>query len=502
MFIARTRSRWFELFGESQPSATRTPRASSSGIRPCAPTPRPPLAAVTGHIVTAAPVRAMQSISPSRSRAQRERTLGPSTPSASSTRWDSGAARLVLLPAACAPLPWCHREPGPRSSTTRLSACSSSRCTSPARTASPRAHPAVEAAVPLVDEDGGARGGLAIASAAAERRLAIVTASPRIHAHARVRVGLQARIGNFVEPGSSRHTVPLRTSSKSPAASVILLLLGHRQLQREHMLRRLPRRRERPHAHQLRASRALASFRRRRSPLKHVFALQLAMTEGGGVSHVAAGDFGARAQRHRVSARPGLDEISRCVPAAYADAGVRVILARPSPIARRRSRSRRYAMAEAAARTAAFIDKWNGRLDGRVRAWAMPFSPRRAAPSCCSAQACRRRTRDRLTLHHGSGAQARESTRRAAPKESHRVPRGARRARPNVLLAHALGSTTARSTASRGRARPSRCVRSRRPRRSRVGAQDGCPSCSPAACAWRSAATRRTTRTTSTWCAR
>ena len=41
----------------------------------------------------------------------------------------------------------------------------------------------------------------------------------------------------------------------------------------------------------------------------------------------------------------------------------------------------RYPTAEAVARTAAFIDKWNGRLEGRLRAWAMPFSP-----ETCSAE--------------------------------------------------------------------------------------------------------------------
>ena len=84
MFIVRTGSRWFELFGESQPSATRTLRASSSGMRPSAVAPRAPFAAVTGHIVTAAPLRATQSTSASsRPSAWASSTLGPSTPSAS-----------------------------------------------------------------------------------------------------------------------------------------------------------------------------------------------------------------------------------------------------------------------------------------------------------------------------------------------------------------------------------------------------------------------------------
>ena len=65
MFMVRTMSRWFELFGESHPRATFTPAASSSGMRPFSGTPRAPLAAVTGHIATVAPVRAMHAISAS-----------------------------------------------------------------------------------------------------------------------------------------------------------------------------------------------------------------------------------------------------------------------------------------------------------------------------------------------------------------------------------------------------------------------------------------------------
>ena len=81
MFIARTMSRWFELLGESQPSATFTPLARSSGIRPCSGTPRPPFAAVTGHIATFVPVRARHSISASSTPSEcASTTFGPSTP--------------------------------------------------------------------------------------------------------------------------------------------------------------------------------------------------------------------------------------------------------------------------------------------------------------------------------------------------------------------------------------------------------------------------------------
>ena len=35
----------------------------------------------------------------------------------------------------------------------------------------------------------------------------------------------------------------------------------------------------------------------------------------------------------------------------------------------------RFATDEAVKRTASFLDKWHGRLAGRLKAWAMPFSP-------------------------------------------------------------------------------------------------------------------------------
>ena len=51
-------------------------------MRPWAPTPRPPLAAVTGHITTAVPVRAMASTSASSIPSACARsTFGPRTPS-------------------------------------------------------------------------------------------------------------------------------------------------------------------------------------------------------------------------------------------------------------------------------------------------------------------------------------------------------------------------------------------------------------------------------------
>ena len=100
----------------------------------------------------------------------------------------------------------------------------------------------------------------------------------------------------------------------------------------------------------------------------------------------------------------------------------------------------RYPAAEAAARTTSFIEKWNGRLEGRIRAWAMPFSY-----ETCSAgllQALKRAVDERgtgLTLHHNSGTKARED---AVARYGHSPTAYLQSIGvlgPNVLLAHCLG---------------------------------------------------------------
>src|SRR5437879_3820212 len=100
----------------------------------------------------------------------------------------------------------------------------------------------------------------------------------------------------------------------------------------------------------------------------------------------------------------------------------------------------RYTPAEGTTRAAAFIDKWNGRLDGRLRAWAMPFSP-----ETCSAkllQGLKRVVDERgtgLTLHHGSGPQARKDYQGRGAKNPTEYLEALGVLSPNVLLAHALG---------------------------------------------------------------
>jgi cytosine/adenosine deaminase-related metal-dependent hydrolase len=106
-------------------------------------------------------------------------------------------------------------------------------------------------------------------------------------------------------------------------------------------------------------------------------------------------------------------------------------------------------------RTTSFIEKWNGRLDGRIRAWAMPFSY-----ETCSAgllQSLKRvvdEHRTGLTLHHNSGTKAQDTVACEQP-DRYLESIGAR---PERAPAHCLASTGGRRW--RGLAPRSRCARS------------------------------------------
>ena len=176
------------------------------------------------------------------------------------------------------------------------------------------------------------------------------------------------------------------------------------------------------------------------SPLKHVFALQMAMTEEEEYYTSLLALLELVRNGTVCLLDPGSTKFPDACLQAYTDAGVRVILGEavtdreaPFPLPR-------YETKDAIARTTAFIDKWNGRLDGRVRGWAMPFSP-----ETCSAemlQGLKRVVDERgtgLTLHHGSGAQARKEYQARGAKSPTEYLEALGVLGSNVLLAHALG---------------------------------------------------------------
>ena len=176
------------------------------------------------------------------------------------------------------------------------------------------------------------------------------------------------------------------------------------------------------------------------SPLPYVFRLQMAMTEEeeyhttllGLVELLKGGTVGF--------VDPGSTKFPDACLQAYEDAGIRVILGEcvadreaPFPLPR-------YGTEEAVARTASFVRKWDGRLHGRIRAWAMPFSP-----ETCSADLLGglKRLADEhgtgLTLHHGSGPEARrESLARYGLSPTEYLESNGVLG-PNVLLSHVLG---------------------------------------------------------------
>src|SRR5262245_27759396 len=176
------------------------------------------------------------------------------------------------------------------------------------------------------------------------------------------------------------------------------------------------------------------------SPLVHVFRLQAAMTEEEEY-HTSLLAIVELVKNGTVCfVDPGSTKFPDACLQAYEDAGIRVILGDGVTDQEAPWTLPRYSTSGAVARTASFIRKWDRRLDGRLRAWAMPFSP-----ETCSADLLRglRRVADelgtRLTLHHGSGPQARKDyqARHGLRPTEYLESIGA--LGPNVLLAHALG---------------------------------------------------------------
>jgi 5-methylthioadenosine/S-adenosylhomocysteine deaminase len=176
------------------------------------------------------------------------------------------------------------------------------------------------------------------------------------------------------------------------------------------------------------------------SPLAQVFELQMAMTEEEEYLTTLLGLVELLKNGTVCFVDPGSTKFPDACLQAYEDAGIRVILGEcvsdrdaPFPLPR-------YEARDAIARTAAFLDKWHGRLAGRIRAWAMPFSG-----GTCSAELLRgvKRVADErgtgLTLHHMSGPEARREAlaRHGLTPTAYLESLGV--LGPNVLLSHGLG---------------------------------------------------------------
>jgi 5-methylthioadenosine/S-adenosylhomocysteine deaminase len=176
------------------------------------------------------------------------------------------------------------------------------------------------------------------------------------------------------------------------------------------------------------------------SPLPYVFRLQMAMTEEEEYYTTLLGLVELLRNGTVCFVDPGSTKFPDACLQAYQDAGIRVILGECVADREAAFPLPRYDTAEAVARTTSFVEKWDGRLEGRLRAWAMPFSP-----ETCSADLLRgvKRIADEhgtgLTLHHGSGPEARRASlaRHGFTPTEYLESIGV--LGPNVLLAHALG---------------------------------------------------------------
>ena len=176
------------------------------------------------------------------------------------------------------------------------------------------------------------------------------------------------------------------------------------------------------------------------SPLNHVFALQAAMTEEEEYATTLIGLLELVKNGTVCFLDPGSTKFPDACLQAYQDAGIRVVIGecvidRDSPLA-----LPRYPTQEAITRTAAYVKKWDGRLDGRMRAWAMPFSAETCTPELIAAS---KRIADEtgtgLTLHHNSGGSARKDyqAKHGTTPTGYLEKIGALGS--NVVLAHVLG---------------------------------------------------------------
>ena len=176
------------------------------------------------------------------------------------------------------------------------------------------------------------------------------------------------------------------------------------------------------------------------SPLVHVFNLQTAMTEEEEYYATLLGVVELLRNGTVCFVDPGSTKYPDACLQAYQDSGIRVILGECVTDREAPFRLPRFSTDEAIARTAAFVEKWHGRLDGRIRAWAMPFSPETASEALlCGAKRVADEHGTTLTLHHGSGAKARADWKARTGFSPTEYLESIGVVGPNVVLAHCLG---------------------------------------------------------------
>jgi 5-methylthioadenosine/S-adenosylhomocysteine deaminase len=174
--------------------------------------------------------------------------------------------------------------------------------------------------------------------------------------------------------------------------------------------------------------------------LVHVFNLQSAMTEEEEYHTTLLGILDLLKNGTTCFLDPGSTKFPDACLQAYEDSGCRIVLGENVTDGPFPWKLPRYPTDEAIARTATFIKKWDKRLDGRVRAWAMPFSVQACSPELLRGL---KQVVDEhgtsLTLHHMSGPKVREPFAAQHGMGPTQYLESAGALGPNVLLAHVLG---------------------------------------------------------------
>jgi cytosine/adenosine deaminase-related metal-dependent hydrolase len=174
--------------------------------------------------------------------------------------------------------------------------------------------------------------------------------------------------------------------------------------------------------------------------LPHVFQLQSAMTPEEEYATSLLGITELLKYGTTCLLDPGSTKHPDACLRAYEESGCRIIIGehvtdRPNPL-----NLPVYSTDEAARRIEDTVRAYSGRLDGRVRAWAMPFSSEYATPALLhAAKEAADRHHTGLTLHHSLSAEASAESIRVTGRRPTRFLEDEGILGPNVLLSHALG---------------------------------------------------------------
>jgi cytosine/adenosine deaminase-related metal-dependent hydrolase len=174
--------------------------------------------------------------------------------------------------------------------------------------------------------------------------------------------------------------------------------------------------------------------------LRHVFDLQWAMTEEEEYQTTLLGIIELLKNGTTCFIDPGTTRFPDACLQAYQDSGCRLVTSqcvtdRPAPV-----KLPQFPAAEALELTAKFVDAWDGRLDGRIRAWAMAFSAETATAELL--QGLKTLADEKgvgLTLHHSSGQAALKRYRAEQGTTPTEYLEKLGVLGSNVLLAHCLG---------------------------------------------------------------